>query len=164
MRWQRIKQFVREKHTFDGVGEVGRGRNQLFRDFAKGVTLRGARSGADLDQVESQPFIHCGVVPPNRTQDIRRQPAVSRAGLDEIKSGLGARDSGLEQSSHFENLLSEKRAEDGSDVDAGKKIARAARSLGGAGVVTDVGIVEREVHERGHSHRAAFLNELANPS
>jgi hypothetical protein len=36
--------------------------------------------------------------------------------------------------------------------------------LGGAGVVTDVGIVEREIHERGHSERAAFVDVLANLS
>ena len=60
---------------------------------------------------------------------------------------------------HFEQLTEER-----THIDAGKKIARASRSLGRAGVVTVFRIVQREVHERGHRHGAALAEALANPS
>ena len=65
---------------------------------------------------------------------------------------------GLEETGHLRDLDFEQFAEDRPDVDAGKKIARAPGSLGGAGVIADVRIVEREIHERGHGQRAAFAD------
>ncbi len=63
---------------------------------------------------------------------------------------------------HLGELDFEKLAEDRADVDAGKKIARAPGSLGGAGVVAELRIVESEVHERGHRERAAVVDRVAN--
>ncbi len=127
------------------------------------VALRGACGGADLDEVETEAIVERGVAPPDRAQDVGRQPAVARAGLDEIERGTRGSGLGASRSrGHLERAgLREKLAEERPDVDAGKKIARAARSLGGAGVVADVGVVEREVHERGHGQRAAFLDEVS---
>ncbi len=59
---------------------------------------------------------------------------------------------------HLGDLLGEQLAEQRTDVDAGKKIARASRALDGAGVVAEVGMIERGIHERGHRHGAAFAD------
>ena len=61
---------------------------------------------------------------------------------------------------HLGDLDLEQVAEQRADVDAGKKIARASGSLGGAGVVAELGVVEREIHERGHRQRAAFADQV----
>ena len=63
-------------------------------------------------------------------------------------------------SRHLGDLDFEQLAEHRADVDAGKKIARAPGSLGGAGVVAELGIVEREVHERGHRQGTAFPDQF----
>ena len=62
----------------------------------------------------------------------------------------------------FGDLDFEQFAEDRPDVDAGKKIARAPGSLGGAGVIAELGMVEREIHERGHRNGAALTNHISN--
>src|SRR5689334_7385332 len=72
-------------------------------------------------------------------------------------------DGWVQQREHLGDLNLEQLAEDGADVDAGKKIARAARSSGGAGVVAELVVVEREIHERGDRHRAALTNQIRNP-
>src|SRR5262245_41916481 len=64
------------------------------------------------------------------------------------------------QCGHLGDLRFEQLAEQGTDVDAGKKIARATRTSGGAGVITELGMVKRELHERGHRQRTAFTQEL----
>ena len=88
------------------------------------------------------------------------EPAVAGACLDEIEGwGLTPR-SGSQtpcRSPHLGESDCEQLAEERADIDAGKKIARAAGSLGRAGVVTELGIVEREVHERGDRERAAAV-------
>ena len=119
-------------------------------NVAERFALSLSRPGAHLDEMEMQPVVERPIASSDRAKDIGRQPAVARRRLDEIKSGLGARDSGLEKGGHLGDLDGEQLAEDGPDVDAGKKIARAARSLGGAGVVAELAVVERKVHERGH--------------
>ena len=66
----------------------------------------------------------------------------------------------LENRRHLGELRGQQLAEQWADVDAGKKIARAAGSQGGAGVVTELGIVQREIHERGHGERTAITDEV----
>ncbi len=61
---------------------------------------------------------------------------------------------------HLGDLDFQELAEEGADVHAGKKIARASGSFGRAGVVAEPGMVEREVHERGHRHRAAITHHV----
>ena len=61
---------------------------------------------------------------------------------------------------HLGDLDLEEVAEHRANVDAGKKIARAAGSLGRAGVVTELRVVEREVHERGHRQGPAFMDQV----
>src|SRR2546425_12597950 len=68
----------------------------------------------------------------------------------------------LEDARDLGELDFEELAEQRTDIDAGKKSARAARSLVRAGVVAELGMVEREVHERSHGHRAAFTNQICN--
>src|SRR5204863_9066335 len=99
------------------------------------------------------------------SENVRRQAAIPRARLDEIKSWLGARGWGLgcKQRRHLCDLHREQFAEYRADVDAGKKIARAAGTLGRAGVVAVIGIVERELHERGHSERTAITDQVLEP-
>src|SRR5258705_3222582 len=53
-------------------------------------------------------------------------------------------------------------AEERDNVDAGKKIARAAGSPGRAGVITELGLIQRELHERGHRQRRAFTDQVSN--
>ena len=65
-----------------------------------------------------------------------------------------------EEARHLRDLDLEQLAEDRPDIDAGKKIARPPGTLGGAGVVAEVWMVEREVHERGHREGAAFMDDL----
>src|SRR5262245_50880985 len=89
-------------------------------------------------------------------QDVSRQTAVSCAYFDEI--AIWNLECGIENAGHLGELDFEELAEERADVDAGKKIARATGSLVGAGVVAELGMVEREVHERGHRHRAAFAD------
>ena len=69
---------------------------------------------------------------------------------------------GAEESGHLDDLPREQLAEDAADIDAGKKIARPPGTLGGAGVVAELGMVEREIHERGHRQGAAFADTLDN--
>ena len=65
---------------------------------------------------------------------------------------------------HLGDLDGEQFTEERPDVDAGKKIARASGTAGGAGVVTELWMVEREVHERGHRQRAAFTDDVGDHS
>ena len=58
------------------------------------------------------------------------------------------------------DLHLEEIAEQGTDVDACEKVARAADRAGGTRVVAEIGMVERQVHERGHGDRAAFTDGL----
>jgi hypothetical protein len=66
----------------------------------------------------------------------------------------------LKQPHHFGNLDGKQFAEQRADVDAGEEVAGAAGPLRRAGVVPEVWVVKREIHERGHRHRAAFTNLL----
>src|SRR5262245_12079248 len=61
---------------------------------------------------------------------------------------------------HLGELRFDELAEERSDVDAGKEIARASRTPGRADVVADLRIVERQLHERGHGQRAALSDGL----
>ena len=99
-----------------------------------------------------------------RAEDVGGKLSAAGARFDEIESGFGIRDSGFsaEQPRHLRELDLEELAEERADVDAGKKIARAARTSGGAGVVAELRIVEGELHERGHRDRAALTNHIRN--
>src|SRR5439155_7736806 len=98
---------------------------------------------------------------PRGAQDVGGETAVGRTGLYEIETGLGIWDSGFgirrtENREHLGELHREQLPEERPDVDARKKIARASRSAGRAAVVADLGVVEHELHERGHRQRAAL--------
>jgi len=64
----------------------------------------------------------------------------------------------IQNGRHFRQLPLQKLAEQRTGVDAGKKVAGAAGSPVGAGVVTELGMVKRQLHERGHRHRTAFTD------
>ena len=66
----------------------------------------------------------------------------------------------LENRRHLGELRGQQFAEQWTDVDAGKKIARAAGTLGRAGVVAERAIVKCELHERGHGERTAFSDQI----
>ena len=135
------------------IGEAGEGRGM----GAPGL-------GAGFDQVKTKPVVQSGMPLARRAEDIGGEPAVARAGFDEIEESARTRRamSRIENLGHLGDLLFEQVAEQRPDVDAGKKIARASRPLGRAGVVAELGIVKREIHERGHRHRAAFTNHIFN--
>ena len=63
---------------------------------------------------------------------------------------------------HLGELNFQQLAKKSTHVDAGKKIARAAGSLGRTGVVAELGIVERQIHERRHREGAALTNHISN--
>ena len=96
---------------------------------------------AGFDEMNARRAVGVGGVAFQRAQDVGRQPAVAGAGFDEIE--ILNPDSEVRMLRHFGDLHRQQFAEQRPDVDAGKKIARAARTLGGAGVVTELGVVER---------------------
>src|SRR6185312_7281017 len=96
-------------------------------------------------------------------QDVGGQAPVPGCGFDEIDWRLETGDGRLDQPGHLDHLPGEEFAEDGPDVDRGKKIARAARSSGGAGVVAGLAVVEGELHESGHGDRARLTDDVRDP-
>ena len=105
-----------------------------------------------------------GMAIPCRAQDIGGESSVAGACLNQIDRRLLTADCRLENAGHLADLELEQFSEERADIDAGKEIARASRPLGHAGVVTEFGIVKREIHERGHRHRAACTNDIFNPN
>src|SRR5437667_370328 len=79
------------------------------------------------------------------------------AGLDEVERLVAS-----EHGGHFIQLTFKELTEQRTGVDAGQKIARATGSPVGAGVVTELGMVKRQLHERGHRHRTAFTDYFNN--
>ena len=117
--------------------------------------------GAGFDEVKTQAVVQRGMLRARRTQHIGSEPAVARAGFNQIKR-IRNREFGIEDVERLGDLPLEQLAEQRPDVDAGKEIARASGLLGRAGVVAELGVVEREIHERVHRHRAAFTNHFFN--
>jgi hypothetical protein len=64
----------------------------------------------------------------------------------------------LEDVKHLGELRGQELAEKRANVDAGKKIARAAGSPIRTGVVAERLIIEGELHERGHRQGTAFTD------
>ncbi len=114
-----------------------------------------ARGGAGLDQMQVDRFEQGWMALAHRHENVGGEPPVPGARLDEIE---GAMTRAGEERGHLGDLQFEQLAEQRTDVDAGEKIARAARTLAGAGVVAELGVVQRQLHERGHRYRAAFTN------
>jgi hypothetical protein len=108
--------------------------------------------------MEPDAVVKRGVAPPGGLQNIGGEPRITGAGFDEIQGWSRA-----EYLGHFGDLDFQELAEERTDIDAGKKIARATRPLGRAGVITDLGIVERKFHERGHRDWPALTNYIGNP-
>ena len=167
---ERVEQLVRDQDALEHRGKrIGRGR-EAPGDVAERVGLRAPRFIAGLHEVQAERVVESRIAVSCRTQDVGGQTAIAGAGFDEIEApdrrGSRALDflrvrRGLRgQGAHFSELDFQQLAEEGPDVDAGKKIARAAGSLGRTGVVAEVGVVERQIHERGHRHRAAFTDDI----
>ena len=74
-----------------------------------------------------------------RAQDVGGEPTVAGAGFHQIERAGDPALRGLENVGHLGDLQLEQIAEQRPDVDAGKKIARASRPLGRAGVVAELG-------------------------
>src|SRR5207253_11132373 len=130
-----------------------------------GLARRGSGVGARFDEMETERIVERGIATFRGAQDVRGETTIARTRLDEIEPGFGIGDSGLatEEARHLGELNFEQLAEQRADVDAGKEIARAARTPGGAGVVAKLRMVERELHERGHRNRAAFTDDVGDP-
>ena len=95
-----------------------------------------------------------GVTADGAAEDVGGQAPVAGADFDQIEGCVG----GPHEGRHLGNLCFEQLAEEGADVDAGEEIARTPGSLGGAGVVAELWIVERELHERGDRQGASFVD------
>ena len=150
-----VEQFVGDEHTFEGLRECRGARDQPIGDIAERLPLRGSGCGAGFDKVQANGLVERGVALARGAKDIGGQATAAGAGFDEVNVDWqpSTVDCRLEQFSHLGHLNCEELAEQRSDIDAGKKIARAARPLGRAGVVAELGIVERQIHERGHRQR-----------
>src|SRR5262249_4613869 len=126
--------------------------------------LSGPRRRTRFDEMQANPIEQASVPGAHGSEDVRSEPSVARTGFNQVDCRLSTVDRRLtivdHRLSHLDNLDGEKLAEEGPDVDAGKKLARTARSLGRAGVIPDRWIVKGKVHERGHRHRAAFANPI----
>src|SRR4051794_8563920 len=102
-------------------------------------------------------FVEVGVMRFRGSQNVGRQAPVSRSGFDEIEAptsvgrDIRTRDAPVrsygrsllnpEHRRHLGELHLEHLAKQRADIDAGKKIARAARTLGGAGVVAELRVI-----------------------
>src|SRR5262249_39164803 len=122
-----------------------------------------ARFLADFDQVQANRVVERRVPFAGSAEDVGRQLSIACAGLDQIemcsRQGRAAKDL-----VHLRELHLNQLAKQRTDIDARKKIARATGSPDRAGVVTRLWIVERQIHERGHSDRAALTDRVANLS
>src|SRR6185503_17990688 len=101
---------------------------------------------AALNQMQPEAIEEGRVTAPNGAQDVGGKPSVAGTGFDEIETGIRM-GGGRQQCRHFGKLNPQKLAEERPDIDAGKKIARASGSLGRAGVVAELGVVESQIHE-----------------
>ena len=116
-----------------------------------------------------------GMAASGGTEDVGGKAAVSGARFDQVEHvdrrargnirGLlrvpcALRRNRRKNLRHLGDLDLEEVAEHRANVDAGKKIARAAGSLGRAGVITELRVVERELHERGHRQGPAFTDQV----
>jgi hypothetical protein len=81
-------------------------------------------------------------------------------GLYRVVNRGVARADGAQQMRHLAELDGQQLAEQRTHIDAGKEIARTTRPLVSAGVVAELGIVQRTIHERGDRHRAALTDAL----
>src|SRR5262245_14346187 len=136
MRRQRVEQLVRDEGPLERRGQRRVRRSQPLDIVTKRFLLCRARVGAGFDEMELNRIVEREVARARRAQDVGRQATVAGAGFDEVE---GAR---TQYFAHLGELDFEELAEQRTDVDAGKKIARAARSLGGAGVVAELRVVK----------------------
>ena len=153
----RIEQFVGDDDPFELVGQFV-AVDRLSAPRGQNRVLRVPRGRAALDEVEMCVGAHAWRELPEAAQHGVRKAAVAGAGFDERER----RADGTEPFGHLGELQGEQFAKERTEVDAGDEIARASRTSGGARVVAELGMVEREVHERGHSDGAALMDARAN--
>src|SRR5215471_16519867 len=127
MDGERVKQLVGDQDAGETGWKIGGRRRESVLQIAERFALGSSGFRADLDQMKPDAIVERRMAASDRAQDVSRQPSVARSGFDEIE--LVARGSWLEQASHLGDLSREQLAEERADVDAGKKIARTARTL-----------------------------------
>ena len=159
VRRQRVEQFVGENDAVNGVGQGGGAVREQRGVGSKRLDLRGAGGGRLFDEREADGGVEVGVVSrcaaSRMSRDSRPLPAPASTrsnrsgGSDPAAVGANA------DLPHLGELLRQQLAEDRPDVDAGKKIARAPRLLGRAGVVAKLRMVERDLHELREADGAA---------
>ena len=145
------------------AGSSARRGHEPLGDVAERLALRRAGRRARFDEMQSHADRRTRDRGARGAQDVAdSRPLPAPASTRSTASAAGAlRD--LRLTSRMSAISAiwtcEQLAEDRPDVDAGKKIARAPGTLGGAGVVAGSRVVERELHERGHGDRAAFTDD-----
>jgi hypothetical protein len=114
------------------------------------------RGGARFNEVQIQMRQDVREAAAKPVENIGRQLSVPGTRFNEVNVSRCTTEKGR----HLADLDGEELTEQRADVDARKKIARASRSPGRAGVVAKRRVVESKFHERGHGHSAAFTNDV----
>jgi hypothetical protein len=133
---QRVEQLIGDECAFERFRQRRPGRREAVDDIVQRACLRLPGLGARLDEVESNGVVEGGMSSACGAGDIAGETSVPGAGFDEVE--ILAAGSGTQNSRHLVQLYFQQLPEQRPDIHAGKKIARAARALGGAGVVTEV--------------------------
>src|SRR5919204_5522214 len=85
MRGHRVEQLVGDEHAFERRGQRWFGGCQSIGHFAERGALSAARGGARFDELQAKAAVEVRMFAFGGAKDIRREPSVSRAGLDEIE-------------------------------------------------------------------------------
>ena len=153
---KRVEQLVGENHARRPRRARPRCCVRATEREGRACRLGGAGGRRLLHERQADRRVELGIDALRGVEHITGQTPGSRARLDEIEVGaFGDLVAIGPEPPHLGELLCQQLAKDRPDIDAGKKIARAPRFLGRAGVVTELGMVERELHELGEADRTA---------
>ena len=164
VRRQRIEQLVRINDAVNGLGQCGGAVHEQRGVRSQRLDLRGARGRRLFDERQANGGIELGVVASAPRRGCRatgghcpRRPRQDRKGLG---SGFRALEENppepVSRTRHISaNCFASSSPNIGPDIDAGKKIARASGLLGRAGVVAELRMVERDLHELREADGAA---------
>ncbi len=127
--------------------------------------LRGPGLWASFHQVQPHIAVELGVVPRRRVEHVSRQPAIARAGLDQIeparvRSGPARRRGFVQRFPHLGELPGEEFAEQRPEIDAGEEVALASGPLAAPRVVAERFVVKRRLDELGDRQRAVVPDAL----
>ena len=121
---------------------------------AENGRVRGAGCHAALDEVQADGRVEGGVRGSGGVEDIACKPPVTGADLDQVKRWAP------EQSPHVGELVRQQLTEERSQIGARKKVARATGPPVGAGVISELRMVKRQLHVLRERERPARADPL----